>query len=183
MLRDPCVYTIGHSSRTIDEFMDLLHEQRIEALIDVRRFPGSRRYPHFGAQALANTLEAAGIAYQHVDALGGRRSPRPNSPNEAWRNPQFRGYADHMDSAEFQAALADLIDAAPSRRQSLMCAEAVPWQCHRQLIADALVARGVAVKHIIQSGKVNEHELSQHARVLEGGRVIYPGSGAQLDLL
>jgi uncharacterized protein (DUF488 family) len=177
------VYTIGHSSRITEEFLDLLLENKIQTVVDVRRFPGSRRYPHFGSEQLERFLNNVGVEYRHVDALGGRRAARPGSPNDAWRNPQFRGYADHMDTDEFRAALADLVQSAAVRRPAIMCAEALPWQCHRQLIADALVARGVRVLHIIQAGKQNEHELSPHARTLEDGRIVYPAGGAQLDLL
>lgn len=177
------IYTIGHSTRTIEEFLELLREHEIRTLADVRRFPGSRRYPQFGSEALARALAQAGIAYRHVEALGGRRRPRPDSPNDAWRNPQFRGYADHMDTPEFGSALAALLQAAADSRLAIMCAEAVPWQCHRQLISDALVARGVRVVHILEPGKTSDHELSEHARVTRAGRVAYPGNAAQLDLL
>ena len=176
------VFTIGHSTRTSEEFRALLHEHAITRLIDVRRFPGSRRYPHFGREELPRHLQAAGIEYVHEDALGGRRDPSPSSRNDGWRNAQFRGYADHMDSAEFQQALERLVGRR-DRAQVIMCAEAVPWRCHRQLIADALVARGVDVVHIMGPGQTSAHQLDVMARVLDNGRVVYPGSDAQMDLL
>ncbi|HEX6558043.1 MAG TPA: DUF488 domain-containing protein [Longimicrobiales bacterium] len=177
------VFTVGHSTRTIAEFSALLHENRIQRLVDVRRYPGSRRYPHFGREPLPVFLQQAGIEYVHEDALGGRRTPRADSPNEVWRNAQFRGYADHMDSPEFRAALQRLIEGAQTTRQVIMCAEAVPWRCHRQLIADALVARGVDVRHIIQAGSVKEHALNENARVLADGHLVYSSAGPQIDLL
>ncbi|MGQ0560733.1 MAG: DUF488 domain-containing protein [Gemmatimonadota bacterium] len=177
------IYTIGHSTRSIDEFIELLKQNGIERLVDVRRFPGSKRYPHFGGEQLPIQLEAVGITYQHAEIFGGRRTPRADSPNQAWRNPQFRGYADHLDTPDFQVALSALIEQAGSERQVLMCAEAVPWRCHRQLIADALIARGVRVLDIIGAGEPAEHKLSAHARVLADRRVVYPAAGAQIDLL
>jgi uncharacterized protein (DUF488 family) len=177
------VYTIGHSTRTIEELLGLLRENDVQTVVDVRRFPGSRRHPQFGKDQLPAWLATAGIAYVHADALGGRRVPREDSPNDGWRNAQFRGYADYMDTDEFRAALHDLIERASKQRVAIMCAEAVPWRCHRQLIADALLANGVQVRHILQPGRTSEHELNPSARVLAGGRVVYPGTGTQMDLL
>lgn len=177
------VYTIGHSTRTIEEFIALLKGQGIDLLIDVRRFPGSRRYPHFGREELPRHLAGAGIEYIHEEDFGGRRDARPDSPNQAWRNLQFRGYADHMDSTEFQAALDRLIERAASRKQAVMCAEAVPWRCHRNLLADALLGRDVRVLHITGPGAPGEHTLNKHARIVDGGRIAYPLAGAQMDLL
>lgn len=177
------VFTIGHSTRTLEEFIELLRENRIDTLVDVRRYPGSRRYPHFGGEQLPLHLARAGVAYVHEDALGGRRAPKPDSRNDVWRNAQFRGYADHMGSSEFRAALERLIERAATKRQVIMCAEAVPWRCHRQMIADALVARGVSVRHIIQAGSVKEHVLNEHARVLADGHLVYSTAGPQMDLL
>ena len=139
------VFTIGHSTRAIEEFMALLNAHRIEEIVDVRRYPGSRRYPQFGSESLSLTLSDAGIGYRHEPDMGGRRAPRRDSPHQAWRSASFRAYADHMETAVFQERLAFLIATADSRRQAVMCAEAVPWRCHRQLISDALTARGVEV--------------------------------------
>jgi uncharacterized protein (DUF488 family) len=158
-------------------------ENDIARLVDVRRYPGSKRYPHFSREQLPAHLQRVGIAYAHEDALGGRRAPLRDSRNDLWRNAQFRGYADHMDSSEFRAALQRLINASQKQRQVIMCAEAVPWRCHRQLISDALVAAGVAVRHIIQPGSVKDHVLNEHARVLPDGHLIYSSVGEQIDLL
>lgn len=150
-------------------------------LVDVRRYPGSRRHPQFAREALSRALEAEGIGYLHEPDLGGHRRPREDSPNTAWRNDAFRGYADHMAGPEFARAL-DRLRAAPPRT-AVMCAEAVPWRCHRQLIADALVARGVEVRHILGPGRVEPHALRADARVGEDGRVTYPGPSRQRRLL
>ena len=154
-----------------DEFLRLLHGHDIELVVDVRRYPASRRVPHFNSGVLAETLGSGGIDYEHMEALGGRRSPAPDSPNTGWRNEQFRGYADHMASEEFQSALATL--EAERRRCAVMCAE-VQWvNCHRRLIADALVAHGRRVLHIDGRGATSPHELTDFA-VVSGGRVSYP---------
>jgi uncharacterized protein (DUF488 family) len=166
------IWTFGHSTRTIDEFLELLREQRIEALADVRRFPGSRRLPHFGREALQEALSGAAIAYQWMPELGGRRRPRPDSRNRGWRNDSFRGSADYMETAEFAAALDTLIAAAASRRTAIMCAEALWWQCHRRLIADACVVRGHDVWHIRQPGAVEAHTLQPPAQII-GGELSY----------
>ena len=176
------IFTIGHSTRTAEEFTTLLEEHAIHTLVDVRRFPGSKRYPHFGKDQLAAWLPRAGIEYRHVDALGGRRTPRKDSPNDFWQNAQFRGYADHMQSEEFQSALAEVIEWSKTQNVALMCAEAVPWRCHRQMIADALVARRVPVTHIIAAGNTSAHELNSAARV-QDGMLVYPPVEPQLDLL
>ena len=167
------VYTIGHSTRTLEAFLDLLRREGIGHLVDVRRYPASRRFPHFDAAALARELSAAGIDYSHALALGGRRSTRPLSPNVGWRNASFRGYADHMATAEFQVALDDLIEIGQRVPTTVMCAEAVPWRCHRTLIADALAARGIEVRHILDGG-TNPHVLTRFGRV-RNGLVEYPG--------
>ncbi len=166
------VYTLGHSTRAPGAFLALLAAHGIAGIADVRRFPGSRRHPHFAREALAEALGAAGVGYDWLPALGGRRAPRPDSPHVAWREPAFRGYADHMETPEFRQGLAALLDLAAERRCAVLCAEAVPWRCHRQLIADALVARGVAVLHVIDGGPPRAHALSRHAR-LDGDRVVY----------
>jgi uncharacterized protein (DUF488 family) len=150
----------------------LLRESEVRLLVDVRRYPGSRRHPQFAREALSRALAEAGIAYRHEPDLGGHRRPRADSPNTAWRNEAFRGYADHLASPEFAQALERLLEAP--ERTAILCAEAVPWRCHRQLIADALVARGVEVRHILGPGRVQAHALHAEARV-EQGRVTYPG--------
>lgn len=172
----PPVFTIGHSTRTSEELLELLAEHGIEVLMDVRRYPGSRRHPQFSRDALAAALAGARIEYMHEPDLGGRRAARPGSPHVAWRVDAFRGYADHMETPEFQAALERLIALARERRTVILCAEAVPWRCHRRLISDALVARGVEVRHILGPGRADPHEIDANARVENGGRrLVYSG--------
>jgi len=168
----PAVWTIGHSNRTFGEFRDLLRAAGIEQAVDVRRYPASRKWPHFGAASLAAALPAGGIAYLPMPDLGGRRDARPDSPHTAWRNDAFRGYADFLDGAEAKAALARLEEAAGSRPTAFFCAEAVPWRCHRSLVADALTARGWTVLDILGPSSVRPHCLPDFARV-EAGRVVY----------
>ena len=174
------VYTIGHSTRTLAELLDLLGTHGITGVADVRRFPASRRHPHFGREARALALPAAGVAYDWLPELGGRRPARPGSLHTAWRTDAFRGYADHMDSPEFEAGVARLLALAARRPTAVMCAEAVPWRCHRQLVADALVARGVEVRHVLDRAPTRLHRLSSLARVV-GERVVYD-VGQQLPL-
>jgi uncharacterized protein (DUF488 family) len=179
------IYTLGHSTRPIADFLALLRENGITLLVDVRRFPVSRRHPQFSRQALEESLRENGIHYLHEPDLGGRRAPHPDSPNTAWRVAAFRGYADHMDSPEFQSALARLIENGEVRPTVILCAEAVPWRCHRRLIADALVARGIPVWNILAPGKLDPHTLNPDARVLPDGRLVYPAGGGEqgrLDL-
>ena len=172
------VYTIGHSTRSIGELVALLEESGIRRLLDVRRFPGSRRHPQFARDALSAALAERGIAYGHEPDLGGMREPRPDSPNTAWRVAAFRGYADHMASPEFRAALGRVRAAAAGERVAVMCAEAVPWRCHRQLVADALVAAGDEVRHVLGPGDVRPHALHPSARPTAEGLLVYPGDGA-----
>ena len=166
------VYTLGHSTRSAEELLALVRAHGIGGIADVRRFPASRRHPQFARETLAETLAAAGVRYDWLPALGGRRAPRPDSPHVAWREPAFRAYADHMETEEFRAGLEQLIRLAEARPTAVMCAEAVPWRCHRQLVADALVARGLAVMHVLGPGAPKPHALSRHAR-LDGGRIVY----------
>ena len=173
-------FTVGHSTHAIDAFVGLLRDAGVEAVADVRRFPGSRRHPQFGRDALAAELRAAGIAYAHLHALGGRRSVRAGSPNGGWQEAAFQGYADHMGSAEFADGLRALEALAAERPSAVMCAEALWWQCHRRLVADALVARGWAVEHIGPEGGRTPHELTAFAVAGEGGALTYPA--AQLRL-
>lgn len=172
----PSLYTIGHSTRPIEEFLDLLVRNDIRLLVDVRRHPGSRRHPQFNGETLARSLHDGGIDYRHEADLGGRRgSPRPDSPNTGWRNASFHAYADHLGSPAFGEALDRVVRAAERGPVALMCAEAVPWRCHRQLIADALVARGHPVSHIISAAPPATHALNDMARVDEKGGLTYPG--------
>ena len=168
------LFTIGHSTRSLDEFVALLQAHGISQLGDVRTVPKSRRHPHFAGDALAVSLPAVGIAYRHLPALGGLRKPRRDSTNSAWRHEGFRGYADYMESAAFGDAIDDLIAWARASRTAVMCAEAVWWRCHRQLIADALIARGVTVQHIQTATSAPAHKLTEFAQVV-GDRVGYPG--------
>lgn len=169
------IFTVGHSTRAVEELLALLTESGIEVLVDVRRYPGSRRHPQFSRDALEASLAAAGIGYVHEPDLGGRRPARPGSPHTAWRVEAFRGYADHMETAEFQAALERLIQLGAERRVVILCAEAVPWRCHRRLISDALVTRGTDVRHILAPGRADPHELDPNARIQSGGRLVYSG--------
>lgn len=167
------VHTIGHSTRPLDELAEILRAAGVRVLVDVRRHPVSRRHPQFGRDALAAGLRASGIAYVHEPDLGGHREPRSDSPNTAWRNPAFRGYADHMATPEFGRALARVAALADA---VVMCAEALPARCHRQLLADALVCRGLAVRHLVAREQSEEHRLHPRA-VCRGGTVWYPAAG------
>lgn len=167
------VLTIGHSNRGRDELLALLAHHGVALLADVRAFPRSRRNPQFNIDILPEALAGAGIGYRHFAALGGRRNPRPDSANTAWREPGFRGFADYMETPAFAAALADLLALAGQQNVVIMCAEAAPWRCHRSLISDALVAQGVAVEHIMGMEGRRSHRLPPFARVA-GLRVSYP---------
>ncbi len=169
MSADPAtIWTIGHSTRTLEEFLGLLDEYRIEAIADVRRFPGSRRYPHFASEALAASLPAHGVAYQWIPRLGGRRKVQPDSLNTAWRNASFQGYADYTATAEFAAGLAELLKLASARRTAMMCAEAVWWRCHRSLVSDVLKLRGIEIIHIIDAKHSTVHPYTSPARIVDG---------------
>jgi uncharacterized protein (DUF488 family) len=159
------VFTIGHSTRTEREFIDLLRSHGVTALVDVRTVPRSRRNPQFNRENLPATLLPEGISYKHVAGLGGFRRPAPDSPNMAWRNLSFRGYADYMQTGEFKKHLADLIELATEQRVAIMCAEAVPWRCHRSLIADALLVHGTPVEEIISDRRAQAHKLTSFAKV------------------
>ena len=170
------IYTIGHSTRTLDELVSLLNEHGVTRLADVRRYPGSRRHPHFSRESLEQTLGTGRSAcppleYVHFEDLGGRRRPAKNSRNMAWENEQFRGYADYMGTPEFRAAVDRLLDS--ERATAVMCAEAVPWRCHRNLLSDDLVRRGIEVIHNIGEGSSQNHQLSGMARIA-GDCVTYP---------
>lgn len=167
------IFTVGHSTRSAEEFIALLKSHGVEQLVDVRTIPRSHHNPQFGEEELARSLREAGIAYVHMKALGGLRHPRRDSINTGWRNASFRGYADYMQTPEFEQALGELMDLAQSRQTAIMCAEAVPWRCHRSLIGDALVVRGVQVEEIASIEKTRPHTLTRGAHV-DGTRVTYP---------
>ena len=191
------VYTIGHSTRALEELVALLREHAVKRLADIRRYPGSRRYPHFSRDALEVSLPERGIEYVHIPELGGRRKPEAASPNTALRNEQFRAYADHMTSDEFRLAVDGLLagqaEACPTEGRSsaarcgtgfslcVMCAEAVPWRCHRNLLSDELLRRGWEVVHILGHGEAKRHEMSPDARVV-GDRLVYPAGQSTLPL-
>jgi uncharacterized protein (DUF488 family) len=162
------IWTIGHSTRPLDVFLELLARPRIAAVADVRSFPGSRRFPQFGRLALSESLAAAGIDYHWLPALGGRRRPLPDSPNTAWRNASFRGYADYMSTAGFVQGLGTLLEVAAGRRCAIMCSEALWWRCHRAMIADALTVRAIEVLHILDLEHTVEHPMTAPARVIDG---------------
>jgi uncharacterized protein (DUF488 family) len=180
------IWTIGHSTRAIDEFISLLKENEINLLADVRAWPGSKRYPHFNKDSLAESLNGHGIRYEHFPELGGKRKSKPDSRNTAWRNASFRGYADYMETEQFQKGVERLLvfarsDGLGSRRNergggeavtpcaiAIMCAEAVWWRCHRSLIADYLKARGVEMLHVFSAKKVEPHPYTPAARIVNG---------------
>jgi uncharacterized protein (DUF488 family) len=169
MPTDPAtIWTIGHSTRTLEAFLALLGEYRIEAIADVRRFPGSRRYPHFASAAMAASLPAAGVAYQWIPKLGGRRKVQPDSPNTAWRNASFQGYADYTATAEFAEGLTELLKLAAGKRTAMMCAEVVWWRCHRSIVSDVLKLRGIKVIHIIDATHTTEHPYTSPAHIVDG---------------
>jgi hypothetical protein len=184
------ILAIGHSTRSFEEFLELLRSCGVETLADIRTIPRSRRNPQFEGEALARTLPPAGIRYVQLPKLGGLRPARRNSPNGAWRNASFRGYADYMQTGEFEEGLVELRALARVGKVAVMCAEAVPWRCHRSLLADALFARGVVVLHILGRGRTEAHHLTAFA-VLDGRKVSYPpgaeeagrqGPSLELDL-
>lgn len=162
------VWTVGHSTRTAEEFRALLGAYEIELLIDVRRYPGSRRVPHFGTEALARDLEAAGIAYCSIPELGGRRKVSPDSKNTGWRHPAFRGYADYVATEEFAQGFFELLMLASGLRSAIMCAELLWWRCHRRIIADVLVSLGFHVIDIRDAEVAEPHRLAPPARIVSG---------------
>lgn len=171
------IWTIGHSTRGIDVFISLLGEHGIRLLVDVRSLPGSKRYPQFNKEALANSLGKSGINYEHFPELGGRRKAQPESKNIAWRNASFRGYADYMETDEFDKGVKRLLDlAADAGPTVIMCAEAVWWRCHRSLISDYLKARGIEVIHILDANKTQPHPYTSAARIVNGELSYVPES-------
>lgn len=169
------VYTIGHSTHPIDEFVEMLNRNHIQTLVDVRSIPGSRHNPQFGEHELEKSMPAAGLGYLLMKGLGGRRHTRvgDETVNGAWRNKSFRSYADYMQTEDFDVAVEELIDLSGRQRVAIMCAEAVPWRCHRSLIGDALLARGVKVLDIMSTKSTKPHSMTSFAKV-EGERVWYP---------
>jgi uncharacterized protein (DUF488 family) len=169
------LWTIGHSTRSADDFLALLHAHRIDRLADIRTVPRSRRHPHFGREALGTELKKAGIQYRHFPQLGGLRKPRPDSPNAGLRNPAFRGYSDHMLTPEFSSSVDELLTFGGGGRGVVMCAEALWWRCHRMLLADVLTVRGVDVQHILTESSLQPHRLTPFTKVRADGQVWYPG--------
>ena len=175
------VFTIGHSTRTIEDFLAMLAAQGVQRLVDVRTIPKSRRVPQFNSDALAASLRKQGIEYLHMKSLGGLRHAKKDSVNVGWRNASFRGYADYMATDEFRDALQHLLDLAREKRTAIMCAEAVPWRCHRSLIGDALLVRGAHVEDIMSATSRREHTLTPFAHV-DGFNVVYPAETEQTQL-
>jgi uncharacterized protein (DUF488 family) len=173
----PAVFTIGHSTRTWKEFLEILRAHGIERVIDVRSIPRSRHNPQFNRESLRTKLRAARISYVHLRKLGGLRHARRDSPNLGWRNTSFRGFADYMQTSEFDAGLQRLIKLTGQKRSALMCAEAVPWRCHRSLVGDALTVRGIRVEDIMSKTRCQLHSVTSFGRVL-GNRITYPISNA-----
>lgn len=169
----PDILTVGHSTRPLEAFIAILQENGAECIADVRSIPRSRHNPQFNRDVLPESLSEAGIDYSHMAGLGGFRKPKPDSQNTGWKNAGFRGYADYMQTAQFQHSLEALLNLAKEKRVAVMCAEAVPWRCHRSLIADALVVRTIRVIHILAPGEIMEHVLTAGVRV-EGGLITYP---------
>ncbi len=168
MIKMLTIWTAGHSTRTGEEFTEILKAHGIDLLVDVRSFPGSRRYPQFNRSALAESLASMGIKYRHEPRLGGRRTPRADSHNTAWRNASFRAYADHMETDDFREGVEGLLELAASARVAVMCAESLWWRCHRSLISDYLKAAGHTVIHILDKTKTEEHPFTSAARIIDG---------------
>ncbi len=174
------VLTVGHSARSLQEFIPLLQAHAVTLVADVRKMPRSRRNPQFNQDTLPDSLRAVGIGYVHLPGLSGLRRRQPDSPNAGWQNPSFQGYADYMLTAEFEQSLQTFIRRAGNERVALMCAEAVPWRCHRWLLADALTVRGIRVEHILSANRAQRHVLRPWARV-EGTRITYPPTKEELS--
>jgi uncharacterized protein (DUF488 family) len=177
----PRIWTIGHSTLPVERFVARLEEHGVRQVADVRRYPASRRHPQFGRESLQTSLAARGIGYEWLPELGGRRAPRRDSPNTAWRNAGFRGYADYMESEPFELGIARLLELARARTTAVMCAEHAWQQCHRGLISDYLKARGLQVLHILSSSAMQEHPFTEPARI-EEGRLVYSGPAQQGEL-
>jgi uncharacterized protein (DUF488 family) len=175
------LFSFGHSTRSADEILEILRAQGIERIVDVRAHPGSRRHPHVGSEALARWLPEAGIEYVHMPALGGRRTPGPDSPNTGWTNAQFRGYADYMGTEEFQRGLVQLLDLCRRGPTACMCAEAQWWRCHRRMICDAALVAGHRAVHIVSPTRAVPHELTDFA-IVDHGRLTYPAAQGSLPV-
>jgi uncharacterized protein (DUF488 family) len=171
------IFTIGHSTHTLEEFVAMLKAHDVTQLVDVRTIPKSRRVPQFNSDSLAETLPTRGIDYLHLKALGGLRHAKRDSVNTGWRNASFRGYADYMATKEFEEGIKRLLELARAKRTAIMCAEAVPWRCHRSLIGDALLIRGVRVEDIMSATSARDHALTPFARV-SGLEITYPAEGS-----
>jgi uncharacterized protein (DUF488 family) len=169
------IFTIGHSTRPVNQFAELLLVHDIKLVVDVRTIPRSRQNPQYNIESLPQTLNEYGIVYEHMPGLGGLRHAKKDSLNSGWENASFRGFADYMQTPEFSESLGRLVDRARTGATAIMCAEAVPWRCHRSLIGDALLVRGIIVKDIIGKGSAREHSLTPWAKV-EGVRITYPGA-------
>ena len=180
MPTDPAtIWTIGHSTRSLEELVELLRAYEIEVIADIRSFPGSRRYPHFAREALTESLPAHGIGYQWIPKLGGRRRVQKDSPNTAWRNASFQAYADYLTTAEFAEGLAELLPLAAGQRTAMMCAEVVWWRCHRSIVSDVLKLRGIEVIHIIDAKHTTVHPYTSPAHIADG-KLSYAGSQGEL---
>jgi uncharacterized protein (DUF488 family) len=175
------IFTVGHSTHSLDELVGLLYGAGVARLVDVRAVPRSRRHPHFARDQLERSLPERGLDYVHQRELGGFRRPRKGSPNGGWRVSAFQGYADYMETDEFRAALARLEAAARERPTAIMCAEGLWWQCHRRLISDALSVHGWRVCHIAPDGSLEDHRLTEFARV-DGEQIVYPPPQGALDI-
>jgi len=177
------LFTIGHSNQPLEHFLELLSQQQVTALVDIRRFPGSRKFPQFSQEHLPRALEEAGCDYHWIEALGGRR-PRSTdiapSLNSAWRNQSFHNYADYMQTGSFRTGIHELSRIAAEQRTAIMCSESVFWRCHRRLVSDFWTAAGGAVWHIFPDGKIRPHQLTEGA-VVDNGTVIYPGQKTLFD--
>jgi uncharacterized protein (DUF488 family) len=169
----PIILTIGHSTRATEDFIDLLRAHGVQLIVDVRTIPRSRRNPQFNEDTLAASLKDSGIDYVRLKELGGLRRPKKDSQNMGWRNESFRGFADYMQTPEFEAGINELVRLARDRTVAVMCAEALPWRCHRSLVADALVVRGIKVEHIMTLKKRTEHSMTKWAKVV-GKQITYP---------
>ena len=172
MSQQPHIWTIGHSTHPLEEFLEWLHSHKMEALVDIRRYPGSRKYPHFNREALADSLPKNGIFYHHFENLGGRRKAKPDSVNQVWRHPSFRGYADYMETSEFKSTIEELKAIAAEKRTVIMCSEAVWWSCHRAMVSDYLKTEGWKVLHIMSPHKTTEHPYTKPAKI-EDGKLVY----------
>lgn len=175
------LYTIGHSNRSLEDFLALLTQYGIQRLVDVRLLPGSKKYPHFNQETLEAALKDKGVDYVHMKALGGRRTPVKDSINMAWQNKAFRGYADYMQTGEFSATIGELVHLSQEKTTTVMCSEAVPWRCHRALIGDAMLVRGFEVLDIISPTSLRPHKLIPWAKA-EGQTITYPAEAVQTTL-